>query len=388
MSNWRLSRGAADEDGQTNTTLVPLLEECGVLVVSDGGKDGSYDIIERCALAAKLHDIPVQHLEAPDLERDYGSSFCVPDTESSTMKGLLEPGAGFVRPELAIQYAIDDALANGAEVVENTVVTNLVVVVDDGHNDEVLHYLIQTSDGNKYKTKGVIVTVGAWASKIVPELDPFLTVTRQIQAWFELSPLSSESPSSTTTTLPSVGWFLDSSKHEVPVYGIPADPFSDHPHRSKIALHGRTEVFDPETASRPAVSDEELSELKDTIRDWIPIAADTIVESKACLYTMTPDGNFIVDRCDLMRLERTTRLSQRCKGEDRNSITTDIKESASNVWYAAGLSGHGFKMAPALGEALADLVIAGETHLPVGFLRKDRLVKCVEYQFECQKSIK
>jgi glycine/D-amino acid oxidase-like deaminating enzyme len=30
-------------------------------------------------------------------------------------------------------------------------------------------------------------------------------------------------------------------------------------------------------------------------------------------------------------------------------------------------------MAPALGEALAELVIHGKTDLPVGFLRKDRL---------------
>ena len=37
-------------------------------------------------------------------------------------------------------------------------------------------------------------------------------------------------------------------------------------------------------------------------------------------------------------------------------------------WVAAGFSGHGFKFAPAVGEALADLCVNGRTELPIGFL--------------------
>jgi glycine/D-amino acid oxidase-like deaminating enzyme len=40
--------------------------------------------------------------------------------------------------------------------------------------------------------------------------------------------------------------------------------------------------------------------------------------------------------------------------------------------FAAGLSGHGFKLAPALGDALRDLALHGRTELPVGFLAPDR----------------
>jgi sarcosine oxidase/N-methyl-L-tryptophan oxidase len=55
---------------------------------------------------------------------------------------------------------------------------------------------------------------------------------------------------------------------------------------------------------------------------------------------MSPDENFIVDR----------------------------HPDDPRIVFAAGLSGHGFKFTPALGRALAELNIDGETKLPVEFL--------------------
>ena len=59
---------------------------------------------------------------------------------------------------------------------------------------------------------------------------------------------------------------------------------------------------------------------------------------------MSPDENFIVDR----------------------------HPEQEQVVFAAGLSGHGFKFAAVLGEALADLSCDGATGLPIKFLRCDR----------------
>jgi glycine/D-amino acid oxidase-like deaminating enzyme len=42
------------------------------------------------------------------------------------------------------------------------------------------------------------------------------------------------------------------------------------------------------------------------------------------------------------------------------------------TYFAAGLSGHGFKLAPSLGDALVDLALRGRTALPVGFLSPAR----------------
>jgi len=44
----------------------------------------------------------------------------------------------------------------------------------------------------------------------------------------------------------------------------------------------------------------------------------------------------------------------------------------SNVVFAAGLSGHGFKFTSVLGRALADLALDGGTDLPIDFLSLKR----------------
>ncbi len=62
------------------------------------------------------------------------------------------------------------------------------------------------------------------------------------------------------------------------------------------------------------------------------------------MYTMSPDGHFIVDR----------------------------HPAQPNVAIAAGFSGHGFKFTPVIGEALIDLATEGRTEIPVRFLGLDR----------------
>ena len=73
-------------------------------------------------------------------------------------------------------------------------------------------------------------------------------------------------------------------------------------------------------------------------------ACSRIRHSATCLYTMTPDENFIVDHHPEFR----------------------------NVVFAAGFSGHGFKFAPVIAIALADLLQQGKTSLPIDFLSLSR----------------
>ena len=63
-----------------------------------------------------------------------------------------------------------------------------------------------------------------------------------------------------------------------------------------------------------------------------------LLRSATCLYTMTPDDDFIVDH----------------------------HPEFHNIVFAAGFSGHGFKFAPVIAVALADLVQQAKTSLPIG----------------------
>jgi glycine/D-amino acid oxidase-like deaminating enzyme len=77
----------------------------------------------------------------------------------------------------------------------------------------------------------------------------------------------------------------------------------------------------------------------------LPALGRRCTEHAVCLYTMSPDHHFLVG----------------------------LHPANDRVAIAAGFSGHGFKFASVMGEALADLAIAGETALPIGFLSPRRL---------------
>ena len=62
------------------------------------------------------------------------------------------------------------------------------------------------------------------------------------------------------------------------------------------------------------------------------------------MYTSTPDGNFVIDR----------------------------HPDHSQVYYVAGLSGHGFKMTSVLGEIMADYATTGSTDFAIDFLSAAR----------------
>ena len=89
-----------------------------------------------------------------------------------------------------------------------------------------------------------------------------------------------------------------------------------------------------------SIDADEQRRLVDVLAQYLPHVTDRVTDHTTCLYTMSPDEHFIVDH----------------------------HPQHSNVAFAAGLSGHGFKFAPALGRALADLVLQGGTNLPIEFL--------------------
>lgn len=112
----------------------------------------------------------------------------------------------------------------------------------------------------------------------------------------------------------------------------------------KVANHFPGMEVDPYRSIFPQYLDAEA--LLPHIERYVPSAVGTLLSLDLCLYTMSPDGHFVVDRHP--------------RFPDR-------------VSFACGLSGHGFKFAPVLGRVLADWALEGSTELPVGFLGVERL---------------
>ncbi|MGH9458640.1 MAG: FAD-dependent oxidoreductase, partial [Thermoanaerobaculia bacterium] len=118
------------------------------------------------------------------------------------------------------------------------------------------------------------------------------------------------------------------------VYGIP----DLGGHGFKLADDTRGEAFDPTRGSRVATA-EGIARARRLLAERFPALADApVVDARVCQYENTPDGDLILDR----------------------------HPGAKNVWIAGGGSGHGFKLAPAVGEMIARAVVDGES-LPEEF---------------------
>ncbi|KAI2491642.1 sarcosine oxidase [Fragilaria crotonensis] len=127
---------------------------------------------------------------------------------------------------------------------------------------------------------------------------------------------------------------MSTPHHPITLYGVPRDPLGDitPPGWIKFGLHGRDDrVADPSSMSRLVTEQEqqELQEAANVSLHCSSSSSSSISSAKPCLYTMSPDGHFLLGR----------------------------PSEYKRVVAASGLSGHGFKMTPALGEMLCDLVL-------------------------------
>ena len=160
-------------------------------------------------------------------------------------------------------------------------------------------------------------------NSLLPGLAAPLRVTREVMGWFD--PIDAQTFSGGRTPV-----FIIESRHGMH-YGIP--PQAGIQAGTKVAKHHhRNETVDPDDYDRTvSAADETL--IRAAIAEHIPAANGRLIAAKTCLYTMTPDDDFLIDRLP----------------------------GAPNIIVASPCSGHGFKFAPVVGEILADLATTGAT---------------------------
>ena len=101
----------------------------------------------------------------------------------------------------------------------------------------------------------------------------------------------------------------------------------------KIAKHHHfDEAVDPENCDRTVSAADETA-IRGVLEAHMPDADGPLRAAKTCLYTMAPDGDFILDRLP----------------------------GCPQIIVASPCSGHGFKFAPVIGEILADLAVTDRT---------------------------
>ena len=247
-------------------------------------------------------------------------------------ESIVEPDAGFLRPEKAITLFKDEAVKKGAVIHAHE--PALEWKKENGQIKVV-------SNKNTYYAKKLIITAGAWAGKMILQLNSPLKITRQLIVWVK--------PKNEKKILPEnfPCWLIADDKREGALYGFPflqKEQFSE-PEGMKFAWHHAADETDPDAVNRNITADE-TNALISWVAEYIPAVGDAeLVAAKTCLYANSADENFIIDHLP---------------GYD------------TDVTIACGFSGHGFKFVSVVGEILADLAMNGRSQLPIDFLSLKR----------------
>lgn len=286
--------------------------------------DPHHPLMEGVKESASLYNVTLERISEGNLP--FGT-FELP----KQFETLWEPDAGFVTPERAIQLYVQQALSNGARIYTDEKVREWK---KDGTGMTVI------TDKQKYHSKKLIITVGAWAKKMMPSLSNKLKITRQFVAWIR----PRQWDKFTFGNFPC--WMIADDKKPGCYYGFPIVPGDfGGPPGLKLAHHYPARETDPDNVDRYIHKDDE-ADLKYVLDKYLPGVFESFASYKICLYANSPDEDFIIDH---------------------------LPDFDKNVAVACGFSGHGFKFSSVVGEILADLAIEGTTKLPIDFLSVKRL---------------
>ena len=292
-----------------------LLRTTGVLAV---GNEAS-KIIRGIKRAAREHNLPLESLGRGEVRRRYPTVRLSPDEVA-----VLEPDAGVLDPERATRAHQRVAETAGAQVCFETGMQSWEV--------EENGLALQLNDGSRIAVRELVLALGPWIQETLVALGISLRVQRNVQVWF--------APRLQAYAAPDFPAFLvDRADLPAPLYGFP-----DFGEGVKAAFHGAGSLTDPQHLDREVHPSEDVDPLVRAMEDWMPGAAGTLLDAKPCMYSLTPDEDFIVDR----------------------------HPAHANVLLCGGFSGHGFKFAPVIGEIAADLLLEGGTRHQIDFLSLTR----------------
>jgi sarcosine oxidase len=239
---------------------------------------------------------------------------------------LFQAQSGLADPIRGNRAHRDLAVQRRATLLERTPVTR---IRDAGGGD----YAVGTADGSTHRTPRIVIAADAWTNHLLESFDRSLPlrVTKEQVTYFACPDPAAFAPD----RFPIWIWQDEPCFYGFPTYGE-AGP--------KAAQDVGGEPTTPET--RTFDRDEAAFERVEAfLARHLPGALGPPIATKTCLYTLTPDRDFVVD----------------------------LIPDAPGVAVALGAA-HGFKYASVLGRILAELVLDGTTpsEADIGAFRIDR----------------
>lgn len=295
-----------------------LLEATGGLVISSAGPRATCHVpgfFANTLAAAKRHGIRHDLLDAAGLRRRF-PQFAVRDDEI----GYFEHEAGLLRPEACVAAQLDLAAHRGAEVHRGEKVL---------HFDQEGEVVRVRTDAGRYEARRLVVTAGPWLPQLLGAAwQGRFVVRRQSLYWFRpKAGVEDFLPG----RFPVFIWELPG--HAQPSYGFPA--MDGAAGGVKIASEQHEEATTPGEDGGEVAPEEARRFFDEKVGPYFPRLSGECVKTAVCFYTMTADFRFVIG----------------------------AHPDFPAVLVASPCSGHGFKHSAAIGEALAEMVVDGESRI-------------------------
>ena len=298
-----------------------LYNQTGAISVGYPGSDFVKETID----SSIKYNLAYEELDAKSLMERW-PGITVPDDYVA----CYDPNSGFLYSEECILAYKEECEKLGVTILENQRVLDLQIT-----DKEVT---VLTAD-TTFVARKAVVTAGAWIPKLLPELELEIKPLRKTFGWFETSEenlYGSQFPCYVFDT------------HDVGhYYGFP--DFNGK--GLKIGRMDLGEVVNPDELNRDFDSTpKEEADLRSFLSRYMPQANGRLNAGKVCLFSMTPDEDFIID----------------------------FHPQHDNVLIAGGFSGHGFKFASAIGKTLCELAVQGVSNQDISFLSLNRFNKAMK----------
>jgi sarcosine oxidase len=301
----RLARRAYETWAEVETALG------ATIVTITGGLDvaprGAKIPLEDYMNAMAGEGVPFEYLAGPEIQRRW-PQWRLADEHH----GLFQAQSGLADPNRGNAAHRRLARENGATLLGRCPVTRLR---DAGGEIEV-----ETADGTTHRAGHVVLAADAWTNELLRAFDRRLplTITKEQVTYFACPDPAAFAPD----RFPIWIWMDEPCFYGFPTYGE-AGP--------KAAQDVGGEETTPETRTFDR-DDAAFTRLSDFLARHLPTSLGPPIYTKTCLYTLTPDRDFVLDRLP----------------------------DAPRVLVALGAA-HGFKFASVFGRILAELVADGGT---------------------------
>jgi sarcosine oxidase len=263
--------------------------------------------------------VPYEHLDAAEIRRRW-PVFEVGDE----IHGLFQPDSGIAMAAKGNAAHQRMAREHGATLIDRASIER--IRPRDGEIEV-------SAGGTTYRCRRLVVAAGAWTNGALTHFGMRLPLrVTQEQVNYFASPYAAEFA---PDRFPIWIWMDDPCFYGFPVFGE-AGPKAGQD-AGGLETDAVTRTFETDQAA--------LKRTTDFLARYIPKALGPIIYTKTCLYTLTPDRDFVIDRLP----------------------------AYPEVVVGVG-GGHGYKFASLVGRILSELAIDGRTERNIEPFRVDRAI--------------